>query len=81
MTDQIHQAQTSATCPKGTRGRTGIFEVLAMTPGLEQIILTGPSESRIIEEAKRQGMAAMKQDGILKVLQGIIGIEELLEAV
>ena len=59
----------------------GIFEVLSMTPELEKIILTGPSESRIQEEAKRQGMINMRQDGILKVLKGTIGLEELLEVV
>lgn len=78
---EIYQALSSSTCPKGTRGRIGIFEVLSMTPELEKIILTGPSESRIQEEAKRQGMITMRQDGILKALKGVIGLEELLEVV
>ncbi len=78
---EIYQALSSSTCPKGTRGRVGIFEVLSMTPELEKIILTGPSESRIQEEAKRQGMITMRQDGILKVLKGTIGLEELLEVI
>ncbi|MBI2640468.1 MAG: hypothetical protein HYW91_01120 [Candidatus Sungbacteria bacterium] len=78
---EIYQAEAGPSCPKGTRGRTGIFEVLSMTPELEKIILTGPSESRISEEAKRQGMITLKQDGILKVLKGLIGLEELLEVV
>lgn len=79
LPEYIYQAEASSTCPRGTSGRTGIFEVLSMTPGLEKIILTGPSESKILEEAKRQGMITMKQDGILKTLQGVIGLEELLE--
>ncbi len=78
---KIYQAEVSSSCPKGTRGRIGIFEVLSMTPELEKIILTGPSESKIMEEAGRQGMITMKQDGILKVLQGEVGLEELLEVV
>lgn len=80
MTD-IYQAEVSSICPKGTRGRTGIFEVLSMTPELEKIILTGPAESKILEEAKRQGMITLKQDGLLKALGGTIGLEELLEVV
>lgn len=78
---EIYQPATSPNCPRGTRGRIGIFEVLAMTPELEKIILSAPSEAKIQEEAKRQVMLTMKQDGILKVLDGIIGLEELLEAV
>ena len=77
----LYAAQISALCPKGTRGRTGIFEALSMTPELEKIILSGPSESLIAAEAARQGMVTMKQDGIRKVIKGIIGFEELLEAV
>jgi len=78
---EVYQAEVSSTCPKGSRGRTGVFEILSMTPELEKIILTEPSESKILEEAKRQGMITMKQDGLLKALRGIIGLEELFEVV
>ena len=80
-TAEIYEGKVSPTCPKGTRGRIGLFEVFQMTPELERIILEGPSESKIAAEARRQGMATMKQDGILKVRRGIIGIRELLEVV
>ncbi len=78
---EIYEAEVSSECPKGTRGRIGIFEALSMTPELESIILTGPSETKIAEEARRQGMITMKQDGILKVLKGVIGLEQLFEIV
>src|SRR3989338_3372785 len=78
----IYQALSSATCPKGTRWRMGVFEMLAMTPELERLILEKqPSEAHIAEEAHRQGMLTMRQDGILKVLAGTVGIEELSEVV
>jgi len=66
---------------KGIKGRVAISEALAMTPQLEQIIIQGPTESKIGEEARRQGMLTMKQDGIIKVLQGMISFEELLGTV
>jgi len=81
LKDTIYEAAVSSTCPKGTRGRIGVFEVLEMNPTLEEIILTSPSESKIQGEARRQGMITMKQDGIVKVLQGMIGMRELLEVV
>jgi type IV pilus assembly protein PilB len=62
----------------GFSGRVGIFEVLEMTRNLEEIILKEPSEAKIFEEARRQGMLTLRQDGILKVLQGITTIEEVL---
>ena len=58
-----------------------IFEVLSMNSELEKIILEKPSEASIEKEVRRQGMITMRQDGILKVLDGIVGLEELLEVV
>ena len=62
----------------GYSGRAGVFEVLEMTDSLAEIILKEPSEARIEEEAKTQGMVTMKQDGIMKALQGISSVEEVL---
>ena len=62
----------------GFSGRIALFEILEMTPQLAGIILRETSEAKILEEATRQGMLTMKQDGILKVLDGITTIEEVL---
>lgn len=62
----------------GYSGRIGIFEILEMTKNLEKIILKEPSEATIREEADRQGMVNMKQDGMLKVLEGVTSLEEVL---
>lgn len=68
-------------CPKcggkGEKGRVGIFEILRMTSELERIILEDPSEARINAEAKRQGMITMRQDAMIKALQGLISVEEV----
>ncbi len=77
----IYEPQVGPTCPKGTRGRIAVVEALKMTPELEQIILKGPSETLISAEAKRQNMITMRQDGVLKVLRGVVGLEELFEVV
>jgi type IV pilus assembly protein PilB len=66
---------------KGTKDRIAIYEVLMMTPQLEKITIEGPTEAKIKEEAKRQGMVTMEQDGIIKVLQGLVSFEELMGAV
>ncbi len=66
---------------KGTKDRIAIFEALAMTPQLEKIVVKGATESKIKDEAERQGMITMRQDGIIKVLRGTISFEELIGAV
>ncbi|MFH1841323.1 MAG: GspE/PulE family protein [Candidatus Nealsonbacteria bacterium] len=62
----------------GYAGRIALFEVLEMTRELSEIILKEPNENKIFDEAKRQGMITMKQDGILKALDGVTSIEEIL---
>ena len=64
---------------KAFKGRIGIYEMLEMTPELEKIILGTISETAIRAEAARQGMLTLYQDGILKVLKGVVSLDELLE--
>ena len=64
---------------KAFKGRLGIFEMMEMTTKLEEIILGNLSEFAMREEGKRQGMITMFQDGIIKVLKGVVSLEELLE--
>lgn len=79
----IHKPNLENPCKlcggKAFKGRLAIFEMLEMTPSLEKIILGTLSESAMREESKRQGMITMFQDGILKVLKGVVSLEELLE--
>jgi len=79
---KIWQAPGCKFCAqKGTKDRIAIIESLAMTPQLEKIIVDGAAEGRIKEEAERQGMLTMRQDGLLKVLRGLISFEELVSVV
>ena len=63
---------------EGTKGRIGIFEILEMTPQLEEIIISGSNDLKVKEEAKRQGMITMFQDAVLKALRGDLSFEEVL---
>ena len=63
---------------KNLQGRIGIFEALTMASSLENIIINNPTETNIQKEAVNQGMISMRQDGIIKVLQGITTLEEVL---
>lgn len=75
----IYKSKGCATCnKKGYLGRVGIFEIMKMTFELEQIILSQPSQEKLLAEAKRQGMITLQQDGIIKVLEGVVSLEEVL---
>lgn len=63
---------------KGTKGRIAIYEIFPMTKELEKIINENPNEGTLKEEFNRQGLLSMLQDGILKSLQGLTTLEEVM---
>ncbi|MEK7195931.1 MAG: GspE/PulE family protein [Patescibacteria group bacterium] len=76
---QIYHAPGCPVCKnKGAIGRIALFEVFSMTRELENIINSSPVEGKIRDEAKRQGMLTMRQDGIIKALGGIVSMEEVI---
>ena len=82
MPFRVWRAPGCARCgQRGTAGRIALFEVIKMTPELEDIIAQQGSEADIRKEAQRQGMTTMLHDGIKKVLSGIVSLEEVLRVV
>ncbi len=63
---------------KGYSGRVGIFESIQMNDSLAEIVIGNPSERDILNEARRQGMILMEEDGLLKVLEGVTTMEEVM---
>jgi len=64
----------------GYRGRIGIYEMIAVTQEVEDLIIRRASSSDINVLARKQGMRLMFEDGFDKVLAGATTIEELLRA-
>ncbi|MCC7522546.1 type II/IV secretion system protein [Candidatus Uhrbacteria bacterium] len=64
----------------GYKGRLGIYEIFTMTNEIEEIILSGGdiSEYKIQEIAVKNGMITMAQDGLLKALDGLTSVDEVL---
>lgn len=64
---------------RGTTGRIALYEIFRMTRELGDIISKGFTSGALLDEARRQGIVTLRQDGIVKVLEGKIGIEEVLK--
>ncbi|MBI2036072.1 Flp pilus assembly complex ATPase component TadA [Candidatus Microgenomates bacterium] len=62
----------------GYLGRIGIFEVLPVSEKIARLVLEKADANTLEHEAIAEGMVTMKQDGYLKVLEGITTIEEVL---
>ena len=65
----------------GYKGRISIYEGILMDRAVEAILRENPSEREIKEAARPQSMLDMRQDGIIKVINGITSLEEVKEAV
>ena len=75
----IYHSAGCAKCQyRGVVGRVAIFEVLKMSSALAEIVNTGPTSQKILEEAKRQGVTTLRQDGVLKALSGLVSLEEVV---
>lgn len=62
----------------GYSGRVGIYEVLPASDKISHLILTRSDNTTIQKQAVANGMITMKQDGYLKVLQGVTSVEEVI---
>lgn len=62
----------------GYLGRIGIFETLPISSKIASLVLENADSTTVEKQAIAEGMITMKQDGYLKVLQGISTVEEVL---
>lgn len=62
----------SSECSSGTRGRIAIFEMFKIDKEIQTMILKDPTYGSIYKIARRNGMITMKEDAMLKAIEGII---------
>jgi type IV pilus assembly protein PilB len=66
----------------GFKGRTGIFEILAINETIQEMIVKGCSSHEIARKAKEMGkLRTLKEDAAGKVLRGVTTVEEAISAV
>jgi len=63
---------------EGYYGRIGIFEVIKISREVEKLIINHSTSNAIQDQAIKEGMITMKQDGYLKALDGMTTLEEVL---
>ncbi len=74
----LHQANGCEACSgTGYRGRMGIHELMEGTPEVKLMIKKQASTETILEQSMKEGMSTLKQDGILKAIEGITDIAEV----
>jgi len=61
----------------GYKGREAIVEILEVDEEIESLIAKQASMQEILKKARENGMVSIKEDGYMKVLQGMTTMEEI----
>ncbi|MDE0421449.1 MAG: type IV-A pilus assembly ATPase PilB [Gammaproteobacteria bacterium] len=64
-------------CDQGYEGRTGIYEVVALTPALQRLVLADASALEVSAEARASGFVDLRRAGLEKVRRGITSLREI----
>lgn len=78
---KARQGGCQACSGQGYKGRVAIAEILLMDEDLDEIIARGGTKIELKRAAQQKGFKNMRDDGILKVLDGITSLEEVAGAV
>ncbi|MFC1721221.1 GspE/PulE family protein [Patescibacteria group bacterium] len=77
----FYRPKKSAGCESGYSGRIGIHEVLRMSPAISELIIKEAITQEVENQAKKEGMLTMLEDGLFLAAQGITSVEEVLRVV
>jgi type IV pilus assembly protein PilB len=77
----FYKPKKSAESDDGFKGRVGIHEVMKVSPAIRELIMQGKTSRDLEEQAKKEGMMTMIEDGIFQAVQGKTTIEEVLRVI
>jgi type IV pilus assembly protein PilB len=77
----LYKPHPSQESEDGFKSRIGIHEVLKVTPTIRALIIKGAASAEIEAQAKKEGMLTMLEDGVVKAVQGLTTLEEVLRVV
>jgi type II secretory ATPase GspE/PulE/Tfp pilus assembly ATPase PilB-like protein len=63
----------------GYSGRIGLYELLTVTDPVKELIETGATALKIAEQARKDGMLSLLQDGLSKAASGVVSVDEVRE--
>ncbi|MBL7069108.1 MAG: Flp pilus assembly complex ATPase component TadA [Candidatus Omnitrophica bacterium] len=77
----LYRGAGCKSCNKtGYKGRVGLIETLKLTPSVKELIAHKEQETRVKEQARKEGMKTLRENGLVKVLAGVTTLEEVIRA-
>ena len=62
----------------GYKGRTGVYELMTLTPALQTLVHNESAESELVAAARTSGLRSMREDGQRLIDSGVTSPEEVL---
>lgn len=78
LKSSFHGAKASEKSRTGMEGRVAVFEMLTVDSEMEQAILAKKSEIDLYNIARKKGMLTLKEDGMLKSMNGLVPFRECM---
>ena len=82
MNIKIEEFYKGKGCPNckntGYKGRTVVCEAFILSPTIKEMIIKKEPEGLIAEQARKEGMHNLRENGLLKAVRGITSVEEIL---
>lgn len=78
MSVQFTKGKGCSKCRGGYKGRMGVYEILPVTDEIKRLISEGATTEVIEEAGVKEGMTTMLEDGIIKAVQGLTTLEEVV---
>jgi general secretion pathway protein E len=69
-------------CPRcrgsGYRGRIGIYELVEVTPLIQNAVMQRATAGEMVEIARQDGYRSLREDGLIKAWRGMTSVDEVL---
>ena len=63
-------------CNAGYKGRVGIYQVMKISDAIGRVIMDGGNAIDIADQARKEGIADLRESALKKVKSGVLGLEE-----
>ena len=74
---QVYKPVGCDQCTLGYKGRVGIYQVMPVSEVTGRIIMEGGNSIAVAEQAAKEGIPDLPRSGLMKVQQGLMGLDEL----
>ena len=69
-------------CPQcrgsGYRGRIGIYEMVEVTPSIQDAVMRRTTAAELVDIAQQEGYRGLRDDGLIKAWRGLTSVDEVL---